>query len=447
MESGRGGKPLSKSPLIRRFVARYIAYLEVFGFLFVATMAIVIAVLWVWQVDDVAQAYQNPLIKPYEHVVIHPANVVVLKMLLPNHAEVIEGQPIAEICNDPAWVSRYAAAQQATALALTLDSNQMKGAWTHGEETLRVLLQKASAHWEEQRAAMPKVNLLAPHSGVVTVDKRKEGTVVLAGKEIAEIIDFGDLRISGDFRGTNQAYARVGQPIKVEILMTYGSETLLSTIEQPGKWLSGSGQFNSAAEGTVKNILNQYFANKLVTMEDDTTFAVSKVTGVELLSTLQTEETRSSTGQNEIEPEPFADMEITGRVIEGTHEASVRTLGLPESVYAEVKQALLTRFEGRPIRIGETPLYVTGMEDLKAIVTMDVENTDVEKTTTETGEPILMEKVERKFIFTAKIENASPALVAKVRELALSEPPSYIKTKTVVVVGTRRVAMLLFRKN
>jgi len=438
---------LKKSRWMRRFVARYIAYLEVFGYLFVVAMATTIAALWLWKVDDVSQAHSNPLIKPHEYVATHPADVVLLNMLVQKHDEVTEGQPIAEICDDPAWVSRYASAQQALALAAALDNNAAKGARVEGEDMLRGFLRNSLAQWETQRPAMPRVKLLAPHSGVAVIDNAKEGLVIPAEEEIARIIDFEDLRISGDFRGTNQSYARLGQPTRSEILMAYGNnETLLSDIERPGAWTNGYGQFNSVAEGKINDILKQHFAGKRVTMEDDTTFTLTKVTAVELRGTFQTEKANASAAGEDIAPEPFTGIEIMGRVIEGAHTASVRVLDLPEDVQSAVKQAVLQRFESRPIRLDDAALSATDIKDLKIITTLDVENANIEKADAQ-GDPILAEKVERKFIFTAQIENPSPALKAKVRELALAETPSYIKTKTVVVVGKRRVAMLLFRKN
>lgn len=433
---------------MRRFVARYIAYLEVFGYVFVATMAAAIAILWIWKVDDVAQAHSNPLIQPHEYVATHPSDVVVLKILVQKHDEVAEGQPIAEICDDPVWVSRHASAQQALALANALDNSAAKDARAAGDETLRGFLRNSLAQWEMQRAAMPRTKLLAPHAGVVITDEGKEGKLIPSGKEIARIIDFDDLRISGDFRGTNQSYARVGQPTRSEILMTYGNgETLLSDIERPGAWMKGYGQFNSAAEGRVADILKQHFAGKRLTLEEDTLFTLNKVTAVELRGTLRTERANALPfGEQEIAPEPFTGIEIAGRVIEGTHTASIRVLDLPEDVRSAVNQAVLQRFESRPLRLDDAALSVTDIKNLKIIATLDVENANIEKANAQDS-PILADKVERKFIFTAQIENPSPALKAKVRELALAETPSYIKTKTIVVVGKRRVAMLLFRKN
>ena len=198
------------------------------------------------------------------------------------------------------------------------------------------------------------------------------------------------------------------------------------------------------ADGKIKDILQSHFKGKAVTLEEDTIFAVSKVTEVELQGILRVEDAPAGEG---IDSEPFGEMKIRGRVIEGKHTASVRFLDLPDSLQTQVERTLLERFRSQVVRSADgTAFSVKGIQDLKIAVLMDGNDEGLGKPHLDGAEPLLTERVERKFIFEAKIDDPPPALKAKVRELALTETPSYIKTKTEVVVGQRRIAMLLFRK-
>ncbi|GEM_PF-5726234 len=432
---------------MRRFIARYVVYLEVFGYLFVATVAAAIAVLVFVRVDDVARADGNPLIKPHEHAVTLKTDAVVLNVLVKNHEEVTKGQPLAEVCDEAAWVRRYQAAQHSDSLVATLDRTAARREMTPDEKALREALQHASEQWKMRLSRMPKILLRAPLSGVVVVEEGLAGKVVPEEEEIVRVLDFNDLRISAVLKAANLTYARVGQLVKVEILMTYGNgEVLRGDFDRSGqwRWKKRHGQYNSVADGKIKDILQSHFKGKVVTLEEDTLFAVSKVTDVELQGILRVEDAPAGEG---IDPEPFGDTKIMGQVIEGKHAASVRFLDLPDSLQARVEGALLERLRGQVVRSADgTAFSVKGIQDLKIAVLMDGNDEGLGKASLDGSEPLLMERVERKFIFEAKIVNPPPALKAKVRELALTETPSYIKTKTEVVVGQRRIAMLLFRK-
>lgn len=436
---------------MRRLIAHYIVYLEVFGYLFVATVAVAIALLFFFKVDDVSQAYSNPLIKPNEVVVTQKADVVVLNVLTRNHADVAKGQPLAEVCDDPDWVRRYQVAGHSDSLAAALDRTAARRELTPDEKALREALRKTFEDWETRRLRMPKAPLRAPIAGVVTVADNLVGKLIPEGKEIVSILDFNDLRISSDLRGANLADARVGQPIKVEALMTYGNgEFLRVDFDRTGtwRWKKDHGQFNSVVHGKTLEILQKYLKGKVAALEEDTLFAVSKVTEAEFQGTLRVEDASGSEGRAEIDPEPFGDAKIHGHVIEGTHTASIRFRDLPDSLQAHLEKELMDHLKTHTLRsLDGSAFTVKEISDLKIAVKMDGEDKGVKKALVKGAAPVLMEKVERKFIFEAKIDDPSPALRAKVRELALAETPSYIKTKTEVIVGQRRIAMLLFRKD
>ena len=296
---------------------------------------------------------------------------------------------------------------------------------------------------------MPGVTLKAPVSGTTVVAEGLAGKVIPANKEILHVLDFDDLRISGDLRGANLSDARAGQPIKVEALMTYGNgEVLRGDFDRSGSWRwdKRHGQFNSIAEGKIRDLLQAYFKGKVVTLEEDTLFAVSKVSGVDMQGALRVVDAPGARGG--IEPEPFDRTPIVGHVIEGTHTAIVRLQGLSPDLQAQVEKALLERLRDRAVHSTDgSPFALREIKDLKVAVNLDGDDKGMKKVHPDSAGPLLTEKVERKFLFEARIDDPSPALRAKVRELALADPPTYIKTKTEIVVGQRRIAMLLFRKD
>lgn len=406
----------------RRFVAKYIQYLTVFGYFFVATMGIIVAVLWFVKIDDVAGSGGE--IRPAEHALKHNAEAVILKVLVTNHADVMEGQDLVEICDDPEWVERYRSAKQ------------------NGSEQ------------EEMRGEMPRdlVDVLrAPHSGVAVVGKNLEGRIIPAGWDIVKVIDFDDLRITAEVDGTNVTNVHTGQRVKVEPLTTYGNKEILrSDVDYPDRWRNGSAQFNSVGKGKIKDLLQAYFAEKAVMLEDEeeTTFSVSNVRNVELQGILRVAKLpQGEEPGGVVEAEPFIGAMLTGYVHEATHTASLRIRDLPDSVRSEIKQTLLDRFQAG-IRVDGSDLSVVQIDDLKVVVEMDATYKESEESVTaDDGSPLLGEETDRNCWVTVKLIDLPPAFTAKVRQLALAEKPSYIAAALEVVVGVRRIAMLLFRKN
>jgi len=432
----------------RRFVAKYVKYLTVFGYIFVVFVAVAVAVLWFVKVDEVVSAGGE--IKPAEKTLKHEKEVVVLKVLVPNHADVTEGQGLVEICDDPEWVARY-----------------------------RALPEKDSERREELRNEMPGRALPAPRSGVAVLGKDPAGNYIPAWWDIAKVIDFNDLKLSADVGGKNVIYVLEGQRVKVEPLPTYGNEEILrSDIDYPGWWRKGRAQFNSVGEGKIKGILQEYFATRPVALEDeeDAPFRLSEVEKVELQGVLRVEEPLVGEERSGVEAEPFIGTMLEGYVHKAEHRASVKLRNLPDEVMSAIEEALLDRFQDG-VRVNSSvlsiadslrsearwdllegfrgglreddaaALSVAQIEGLRAVVTMEARIEEAEDDGMPDAEPFPAEKTERKCRVVVKFRELPPGFRAKVRELALAERPKYIPAEVKVVVGGRRIAMLLFRKN
>src|SRR5947208_1867773 len=99
-----------KSLRTRRFVAKYVTYVEVFGYLFVATLAAGIFAAWFFHVDDVVKddASKNPEIAPKEIVVKDANDAYITRLFVTDKFQSVKkGQPLVEVIDDPDWVDRF----------------------------------------------------------------------------------------------------------------------------------------------------------------------------------------------------------------------------------------------------------------------------------------------------------------------------------------------------
>ena len=437
-------KPKTQSLRTRRFIARYVKYLEIFGYGFVFTVVTIIAFLWFSTTEDLVLSGAEP-IKPHEYVLSPDEDIIVIEALVKNKTDVIAGQPLFEISRDKSQVNRYRVKQVAEELSGELDSLATSSSLTSAERDLLGVLRSSASIWEQE---LPRrETLTATHPGVILFEEEIVGMVVPKGDEIARILDFDDLRISADLKGAGQKLVRVGQPAYIEVITTYGDGEILRTdVDSPDSWGVGFAQFNDISDGQITRQLEDYFSGKLVAIEDDTVFALGKVKQIDLHSVLSVQNAGPSDPGEEIEAEPLNRIALTGTVIEGTHSAEFRIHTLPNEIQQEIQNTLQDRILERQFDTGGQPLSVREINDLSMIIEMD--SGEPENDETSLGRQMVdAENTKRSFSCVARIDDPHPVLKAKVRELALLKKPIYIKANVKVIVGERRIAMLLFRKN
>ena len=441
----------------RRFVAKYIRYLTIFGYLFVAVMGVVVAVLWFVKTDE--QAVSVGDIEPQESVLKHGEEAVVLGLLVPSNTDVVRGQGLVEISSDPMWIARYRSENPEDPEQLAALRSQVP------DESIEVLA--------------------APVSGVAVVWKEAVGKVLPAGSDLAKVIDFADLRIWADFGGTSVTDIEAGQDVKVEPLTTtYGNgETLLSDLIYPGWWRKGRAQFNSVADGKIKGILQRHYEGSRVTLErsgktEDAPFKLTEVTAVDITGAFRVVDPLREMAPSAIEAEPFLDARVPGTVLVANHRATIKIRDLPDDVMAEIRDTLRARFGGG-IRLQDTslsdvdslrskiggvsflgrfrsglredntaPLSVLDIENLKVVVSMNAEyKASDEDSTNDAERNLVVERFERNCLALTRLVDPPPGLQAKVRELTFAgSEPDRVSAAVKVVVGDRRIAMLLFRK-
>ena len=437
-------KPKTQSLRTRRFIAKYVKYLEIFGYGFVFAVATIIAFLWFTKTEDLVLSNAEP-IKPHEYVLSSDEDVIVIEALVKNKTDVTIGQPLFEISRDKSQVSRYRAKQVIEELEGALDSLAISSSLTLSERELQGVMRSATSAWEQELSQ--RETLTATHAGVILFDEEVVGTVVEKGDEIARILDFDDLRISAGLKGAVQRLARVGQPAHIEVITTYGDGEILRTdVDSPDSWGTGFAQFNDISDGQITKQLEEYFSGKLVAIEDDTVFALGKVKKIDLHSGLNVQNAGPLDSRQKIEAEPLNRIALTGTVIEGTHTAEFRIHTFPNEIQQEIQNTLQDRILERQFDTGGQPFSVNEITDLSMIVEMDADEPEIDGTNLDV-QMVDAEKTKRSFSGVIRIDDPHPDLKAKVRELALLKKPIYIKAIVKVVVGERRIAMLLFRKN
>lgn len=437
-------KPKTQSLRTRRFIAKYVKYLEIFGYGFVFAVAAIIAFLWFTKTEDLVLSNAEP-IKPHEYVLSSDEDVIVIEALVKNKTDVTIGQPLFEISRDKSQVNRYRAKQVVEELEGALDSLATSSSLTLSERELQGVMRSTVYGWEQELSG--RETLTATHAGVILFEEEVVGTVVEKGDEIARILDFDDLRISAGLKGAVQRLARVGQPAHIEVITTYGDGEILRTdVDSPDSWGTGFAQFNDISDGQITKQLEEYFSGKLVAIEDDTVFALGKVKKIDLHSGLNVQNSGPLDSREKIEAEPLNRIALTGTVIEGTHTAEFRIHTFPDEVQQEIQNTLQDRILERQFDTGGQPFSVNEITDLSMIIEMDADEPEIDGTNLDI-QMVDAEKTKRSFSGVIRIDDPHPVLKAKVRELALLKKPIYIKAIVKVVVGERRIAMLLFRKN
>ena len=437
-------KPKTQSLRTRRFIAKYVKYLEIFGYGFVFAVIAIIAFLWFAKTEDLVLSNAEP-IKPHEYVLSPDEDVIVIEALVKNKTDVTIGQPLFEISRDESQVNRYRAKQVAKELAGALDSLATSSSLTLSERELQGVMRSATSVWEQELSQ--RETLTATHDGVILFEEEIVGTVVEKGDEIAHILDFDDLRISAGLKGAAQRLARIGQLAHIEVITTYGDGEILRTdVDSPDSWSTGFAQFNDISDGQITKQLENYFSGKLAAIEDDTIFALGKVTKIDLHSTLNVQNAEPLDPGEKIEAEPLNRIALTGTLIEGTHTAEFRIHTFPNEIQQEIQNTLQDRILERQFDTGGQPLSVNEITDLSMIIEMDADEPEIDGTGLDV-QMVDAEKTKRSFKGVIRIDDPHPVLKAKVRELALLKKPIYIKAIVKVVVGERRIAMLLFRKN
>ena len=442
---------------LRRFIAKYVRYVEVIGYGFVVLAATAIVTCWFMQVDDVVKADGAPVIKPYTEIVKDDQNdVVVVKVLVKNHQAVKANQPLVRVCSDPKWVKRFKAIQQLEDAKKTLQELDEQG-------SIRVAIQKGNfidmlglLLWQaEFEKKAPTVELKAPIAGVVDGVKDIEGKVIPKGKDIARMLDFSDLRITVKLLGENVPKARIGQKAHIEILPDYGSLPLYMRSDVTwGQFDQQRIQFNDLLDAETKEAVKKKLEGTTITLRDDIPLTFTDILNLWVDSTLIPQAASSGervSAESTILPETLEQLNpLRGTLIEGKHTGKMELRDVPEDVKEELRQRLLQKLKDKVVSTDDRPFRVKDIQDIRPAIQLKIETLNPTESEEELERKLqnayVAAKIERFYEGTVKLDNPSPELIMTVRKLQLLDKPVDIRTNVWVAVAKRRVAMLLFRR-
>jgi multidrug resistance efflux pump len=325
-----GGRP---SPAMKRFMARYIYYLELFGYVAVSLVALAVVSCFFFKVDDVIRLDGDPVpIKPRSEPIKRTADALVTRVFIQNHQSVRKGDPLIEVVEEPKWMSRYLvmhqmqtmldefdAPGQASELAKKRIEEAQKAAreaalasvrkagpsltetekkeeekpplprisFTPQEETLRATMKQRLAEWEAGGVAKsPRVVVRAPIDGMVLAPDDLSFKKVDADAQILQVVDLNDLRLSGKLSGQTVADARTGQKARIKaIFPDYKNGTVFRGDTVPrGRFFWQKERVTSYGliDPKIKDVVKDGFKNRKITQRDDIPFDLTEVTDVEV---------------------------------------------------------------------------------------------------------------------------------------------------------------------
>ncbi len=445
---------------LRRFIAKYVRYVEVIGYGFVILAATAIVTCWFVQVDDVVKAEGTPVIKPLTEVVNDNENdVVVVKVHVKNRAPVHKGQLLVSVCRDPKWVERYKALSQWVEAAKSLAKS--------GDSSL--LLSDAEQRLAACKKQIQDVHLdtrTAPIGGKVDGVQDIEWKVIPKGKDIARVLDFDQLQITVKLVGENVPKARserregngqkkrLGQRAHIEILPDYGSLPLYVRGETAwSRFDKQHVQFNNLLDDADKEAMKKSLESVPITLRDDIPLKFTDILNLWVDSTLIPQAV-SNGEKSTTAAIPIETLErlnpLRGTLIEGKHTGKIELRDVPEDVKEELRQRLRQKLKDKVVSPDGRPFRIKDVRDIRPAIQLKIETPDPteseEKLERKLQNAHVAAKIERFYEGTVRIDDPPSQLKEMLEDLQLRDKPVDVKTNVWVAVAKRRVAMLLFRR-
>jgi Barrel-sandwich domain of CusB or HlyD membrane-fusion len=485
-------RPGRRLPAMKRFMARYIYYLEIFGYTAVSLVALAVIGCFFFQVDDLIRPEKEVPIAPRMESIHRDADALVTRVFVRNHQQVRRGDPLVEVVESPPWMSRFlvmrrmrtlvdelAAPGQSAELAekraeaargQTKDEEDAPQpslpaiTLTPDEEKLQVLAAQRVAEWETHAAAKaPRSVIRSPIDGVAIVLDDLEVKRIDAGAEILKVADLDDLRLNAKFLGETVADARTGQEVNIKaIVPNYKTGLVFRGDTVPrGRpfWQKERITSYRVLDPKLKEIVKDAFKHRTITQRDDIPFHVTDVTGLEIDADVDTAARGSEPTFSADAP---AELTLTGKVVEGKHRVTVQVADIPPAVVKQVTQQVAEQLRGKVFDVpgqpardgGPVPLHalrVEALQDAQIIAKVKGENTRPHGPTARLKDEAARSAVrgaslekERVFEATVRIEN--PPQFLKDRVLELLENGQEVKARMELRTGRRPVAFLLLKR-
>lgn len=330
--------------------------------------------------------------------------------------------------------------------------------------------------------------LTAPAKGEVLGAKDLQGKVIAADGEVLRVADYSTVRMKIKLAGTNVERVRVGQTAKIQIQPGYGTELAVHGDVRLNLLQRQRLRFQDILDvDDTKKLLTDHWKGKYITSKEDRKWRmalpVTEASDVELVTTrLQFQRLRGApAAEKRVMPEPLEKMKLEGQVIEGSHTATYRLSEKDPKVreavrkqidqklrgkeiltlFANPLQAMVAKarkreFEGEEVGIrvrgfGEPSVFFKvkaalpepKREEQGFLAKQKKWEEDAKKNLEKAVET---ERTERFYEGVVELKNAPRVLQDTMRALAQRETPTDLKAKVTVVVGKRRLALVLFRQ-
>ena len=248
----------------RRFVAKYVTYLEIFAYGMVLVVGGGLIVAWTYKVDVVADSKEGDL-KPYEHEINAAKDCLVVRLPVANKTDVRKGDVVARVCAEPDWIKRYQAMAEVRTALEQMQAMAASVTATSQERAVMESLAGGLAVWDA--AAEPTLEpIVAPADGTLWLGSCTTGTRVAADKKLCVVKDFNILRAKLAFETSNAFACRPGLPGWVEVNTEQKDETLvrLNTDTLPYVPYFGSrlGLFSSIAADDIRSAVTKDLKGK-----------------------------------------------------------------------------------------------------------------------------------------------------------------------------------------
>lgn len=503
-------EPRRPSPAMKRFMARYIFYLEMIGYTAVSLVALAVVACFFFSVNDTITGDAVP-IKARTESIKPEADALVTRVFVQNHQSVRRGDPLVEVVESPPWISRYrvmhqmqlllgeietpgqpekaggpsAAQDTASAGSADADSTDTKEkekpplpkiALTPDDAKLDALLKQRVADWNAREGAKsPRIVIRSPIDGVVVAPDDLSFKQVNADDELLKVADLNDLRLTVKFNsGDTIADARVGQKAIIKAISPEykNGVTLRGDTVPKGRYFWQRERITSAhlLGAKIKKIVRDAFKDRTVTQRDDIPFKVTDIKKVEVDADVSSSPITSSGHQvirssSAIQADAPAELELTGKVLEAKHHLNVQVADLPPAVTKQVAALVVRKLHGQLIDApqqpkregGPTPedrLRVEAVRNVQIIAQVKGENAEAKGPTDRLKRKAARtalrgapyEKMSDARQFEATVQITNPPQFLKDEVLELMDQGKDVKAKAEVITGTRPVAFLLLKR-
>jgi hypothetical protein len=346
---------------MRRLIAHYAQWTEVFGYVFCMVIALAILVCWFYKVDEIAieKDVAKTVVKPYEEQVKAAKECVVTKVLVTEWQQVQKETPLLETCDDPDWVSDYKIRQQWDTFAKAMRELEKTKPLPADVLAQVVDHEKRLAAWDAGPGkAGARTPILAPIAGEVAGTKDLEGKVLAADAVLLRVVNCTDLRLAITLNGANVERVRVGMPANVEIQPKYGKNAVVRVDTRLSFWKRRRLRvINHFDDETMRTMVGEWLKDHhFATQEDQRRTIALPAASLSELEVMVAARTQRLTPREYKETPAGVRLgvdylaqndKLKGVIMEGKHTATYQTAVLTEEAQRDLQNYVWERLRGR----------------------------------------------------------------------------------------------------